>query len=38
MGHMDMIMDENNFRVWDGEVIGCKCSCSKVAIMVKGVK
>jgi len=38
MGHMDMIMGENNLRMWDGEVTNYKCSCSVVARMVKGVK
>jgi hypothetical protein len=38
MGHMDMIMDENNLRVQDEEVISCKCSCSIVTKMVKGAK
>jgi hypothetical protein len=38
MGHMGMIMDENNFKMQDEKVISCKCSCSIVAKMVKGVK
>jgi len=38
MGHMDMIMDENNLRVQDEEVIDYKCNCSIVTRMVKGTK
>ncbi len=33
-----MIMDENNLRMYDEEVINHKCSCSIVVRMVKGAK
>jgi hypothetical protein len=38
MGHMGMIIDENNFGEYDEEVINCKCSCNIVTRMVKGAK
>jgi hypothetical protein len=38
MGHMGMIMDENNFKVWDEKIISCKCSCSIVVRMAKNAK
>ncbi len=38
MGHMGMIMDEKNLRMYNEEVISCKCNCSIVARLIKGVK
>jgi len=38
MGHMGMIMDENDSNVSNEEVINCKCSCSIFIRMVKGAK
>jgi hypothetical protein len=38
MGHMGMIMDENNLKIKNEKIISCKCSCSIVAQMVKGAK
>jgi hypothetical protein len=35
---MGMIMDENNFRMYDEEVISNKSYCSIVARMVKHAK
>ncbi len=35
---MGMIMDENNFRVQDEEIINCKCNCNIARRMVKGAK
>jgi hypothetical protein len=39
MGHMGMIMDENNLKVYlIKKIISCKCNRSIIARMVKGGK
>jgi hypothetical protein len=38
MGHIGIIMDENNSKVQDEEVINCKCSHGIVARIIKGEK
>ncbi len=38
LGHMGMIMDENNFRMYDEKVISNKCNYSIVVRMVKHAK
>jgi hypothetical protein len=38
MGHISMIMDENNLKLQDEEVIDYKCSCKIVTRMAKGAK